>query len=93
MAKKKIYDDDDGRTIADMSGIERQPLIIPRFKKKQKPAGEEASSQRPEWENSEMNKEQKRAVIGGTLGAALLVLVIFAVIIAAVIFLIGRFGH
>ena len=93
MAKKKIYDDDDGRTIADMSGIARQPLIIPGFKKKQKPAGEEASSQRPEWENGEMNKEQKRAVIGGTLGAALLVLVIFAVIIAAVIFLIGRFGH
>ena len=26
---KKVYDDDDGRTIADMSGVSRKPLIVP----------------------------------------------------------------
>ena len=31
MAFKKEYDDDDGRVIADMSDVGRNPLIIPRF--------------------------------------------------------------
>ena len=32
--KKRFYEDDDGRTIADMSGIEPQPLLIPRIPKR-----------------------------------------------------------
>ena len=34
--EKKIYSDDDGRVIADMSGIERQPLVLPRLKSAEK---------------------------------------------------------
>ena len=30
MAKKRTYQDDDGRTIADMSGIEPSPMLFPR---------------------------------------------------------------
>ena len=91
---KKIYDDDDGRTIADMSGIQRQPLMIPRFKKKEKPASEsEAEREKPEWEKDELNRKQRGALIGGTLLATIVVLAIFAAVIALVIFLIGQAGH
>ena len=31
---ERIYEDDDGRTIADMSGIEPQPMLIPRIRKR-----------------------------------------------------------
>ena len=46
---KKQYDDDDGRTIADMSGLQRDNLLLPRL-----PSGRQrpkASDDRP-WENS-----------------------------------------
>ena len=29
-----IYEDDDGRTVADMSGLEPQPMLIPRTHKR-----------------------------------------------------------
>ena len=85
---KKIYDDDDGRTVADMSGVQRQPLIIPRFKKKEK--GEEESEKS---DLGSLSKGDRRAVIGGTLSAALLVMGIFAAVIALVILLIVLIGH
>lgn len=85
---KKTYDDDDGRTIADMSGVQRQPLIIPRFKKKEK--GEEESEKS---DLGSLSKGDRRAVIGGTLSAALLVMGIFAAVIALVILLIVLIGH
>ena len=28
--KKRVYEDDDGRTIADMSGVEGPSLLVPR---------------------------------------------------------------
>ena len=31
---KRIYEDDDGRTVADMSGLEPQPMLIPRIHKR-----------------------------------------------------------
>ena len=31
MARNSYYDDDDGRVIADMSDVERGPMLIPRF--------------------------------------------------------------
>ena len=31
---ERICEDDDGRTIADMSGIEPQPMLIPRIRKR-----------------------------------------------------------
>lgn len=85
---KKTYDDDDGRTVADMSGVQRQPLIIPRFKKKEK--GEEESEKS---DLGSLSKGDRRAVIGGTLSAALLVMGIFAAVIALVILLIVLIGH
>ena len=34
MKKDDFYEEDDGRTIADMSGIERQPTVLPHFHRK-----------------------------------------------------------
>ena len=80
MRKKKTYDDDDGRTIADMSSISRQPLILPRFKKSENNVDNEAqSSDDKPWENTSFSKKERRSYIFGALGAAVLVGSIFAI--------------
>ncbi len=77
--KKKQYDDDDGRTIADMSGVGPRNIFLPR---------------RPEWEESgEVPREEllqgkdRRAFIFGALGAALAIAAVFLAGLALVIFL------
>ncbi len=97
MAKNRQYDDDDGRTVADMSGIERQPLLIPRFSKKNKRADfSEApeTDEKPEWESSEiLNKKERGYFISGVLTATLGIASVFAVAIAIVILIISHMGH
>ena len=70
MKKPKTYDDDDGRTIADMSGVQRSSMFLPRSLKKHgtfaKPAQE--ASEEPQYTN-----EQRRFAVGGALTAALLI--------------------
>lgn len=91
MAKKQ-YDDDDGRVVADMSGIDRQPMIMPRFDRlHKKPETEEESSKEP-WTNSCLSNKEKRSFIAGALGATLLIASVFAVVGTLVIFLISRIG-
>lgn len=44
MAKKRTYEDDDGRTIADMSGLEPMPMLFPRIPKaKRSPRSQRAA--------------------------------------------------
>ena len=78
---KKVYDDDDGRTIADMSGIERQPLFLPRMPKRPPPAPPaqpepERGHDRP-WETSELSPEERRWYILGALKASMLIALAF----------------
>ena len=75
---RRTYDDDDGRTIADMSGIESQPLLVPRIRKRtdradfREPDAPEAND-RP-WDTSgELSREERNAAIGGALKAGLLI--------------------
>ena len=84
---KWVYDDDDGRTIADMSGVERRNLIIPRFPKREdtEPASEEPVRQDRPWEDKSLSKSETRSYIFGTLSAGLLVVLIFLVCGAAFI--------
>ena len=94
--KEKQYDDDDGRVIADMSDIERQPMFIPRFdhlhKKERRDMGrEEETESRPEYE-VQYTKEERRAMVGGTLAAALLIGGVFIAAIALLIFLLTTIG-
>ena len=93
---KKQYDDDDGRVIADMSDVGRQPLLIPRFdhlhKSERRDMGrEEETEKRPEYE-VQYTSEERRAMIGGTLAAALLIGGVFIVCIGLLIFLMSRIG-
>ncbi|MDE6260646.1 MAG: hypothetical protein K2M42_07265 [Oscillospiraceae bacterium] len=76
---KKVYGDDDGRTIADMSGIQRQPLFFPRLPKRDlpaPPAQPEPDRDRP-WETSELSPEERRWYILGALKASMLVALAF----------------
>ena len=75
---ERIYEDDDGRTVADMSGIEPQPMLIPRIRKRadradfREPDAPEAND-RP-WDTSgELSREERNAAIGGALKAGLLI--------------------
>ncbi|MBE6026845.1 MAG: hypothetical protein E7229_08050 [Clostridiales bacterium] len=94
--KKKQYDDDDGRVIADMNDIGRQPMIIPRFdhlhKSERRDMGQDTEQEtRPEYE-VQYSAEERRALIGGTVTAALLIGAVFIVAIGLLIFLITKIG-
>lgn len=77
--KKKIYDDDDGRTIADMSGVSGNNMFIPRRSQRegsqdvQETQTESSGKDRP-WESQDMlTKEERKWYILGALKAALLI--------------------
>ena len=84
--ERKQYPDDDGRTVADMSGIERQPLIIPRFKKRRSASTEEENQ--PEIQ---LTKQERASYAFGALSASLLIAAVFVVVFAVVIFLLVMF--
>jgi hypothetical protein len=85
MAKKDDFYDD-GRTVVDMSGVEHQPLFIPRLPKKKKDQPESDGWQAREESSSEkMSREDRKAYFFGAMGAALLVAGIF--ILAAFLFI------
>ena len=71
----KKYDDDDGRTIADMSGVERPPLLVPAPLKK-KFSGKSSP---------EMSKGEGRSYIFGALGAGLAIAAVFIAVFAVLI--------
>ena len=91
---KKQFDDDDGRVVADMSDIGRQPLIIPRFDRlgKSKPEQQEPSTEDKPWENNELSGREKRSFIAGALGATILIASVFAIAGAVVILIISKLG-
>jgi hypothetical protein len=80
--KKRVYDDDDGRTIADMSGVERQRILIPRLPKRD---GGQSEAEPPK--EQKISKGEERAYVFGALGAALLIGAVFAVAIFLFIFI------
>ena len=76
--KERIYEDDDGRTIADMSGIEPQPMLIPRIRRRRDRADfrepdAPAANDRPWDASGELSREERNAAIGGALKAGLLI--------------------
>ena len=65
MRKREPFEDD-GRTIADMSGIEPQPTIVPRRKPCKEP---ETNS----GEGLELTRKEKRWAVLGAMKAVLLI--------------------
>ena len=95
---ERIYEDDDGRTVADMSGLEPQPMLIPRIHKRRdradfrEPDAPEAND-RP-WDTSgELNREERNAAIGGALKATLLICGVYLLGLLALLALLFTLWH
>ena len=75
MRKKKIYDDDDGRTIADMNGVGAPSAIFGGYVKKDVNRDENGSdgNKMPEVQPFDMTRKERKMYIFGALGAALLI--------------------
>ena len=94
----KKYDDDDGRTVADMSGIEQQPMLMPsassirRVKegRADPDAPQGADDKHYELRPEQLDREGRRAMIGGALSAMLLVGGVMFAAFAALILIIGH---
>lgn len=75
--KKKTYDDDDGRVVADMSGVTRpNPFgIQPRYMDESKPNipdEPQKNDDRP-WEDNSMQPNEQLAFLGGAMKASVLI--------------------
>ena len=89
MKKRRIYDDDDGRTIADMSGVTRPSAFVPHREKPQKQENRE-SSQAGSFlfeENAQepFTREERRMYVFAALRASLLIAAAFIVGLGAAI--------
>ena len=76
--RKNSYDDDDGRVVADMSGVERQPMVLPRFRRRK---------DEPEPEGEQMSREDRMVILKSAIGASLLIGGIFIAAGALVIWI------
>lgn len=98
----KKYEDDDGRQIADMSGVARPnlwsfrfPSSAPWYRKDGKPAAkdpdlaEDAPSEQP-YPGSTLTPTERRSYIFAAVGAGLGIAAIFGVVFAIVILMIGH---
>jgi hypothetical protein len=86
MARQKKYDDDDGRSIADMSGVEGPSLFLPRARKKP-PEEPPQRSDRP-WESQEgLTGQERRWYVLGALKASLAIALAFILGLGVVILL------
>ncbi len=77
MAKRnKVYDDDDGRTIADMSDVAGPSMFLPRRSgRHQKPqVQDQPSAPESDWE-----PKDRRMYVLGALRAALFIALVYAV--------------
>ena len=88
--KNRTYDDDDGRVIADMSDLQRQPMVLPRLPKRKKDSGGPDASAQPELE---LTKEERRSYMRGAIGATLLIAGIFIAAAVVVITLLLLLWH
>ena len=93
--KERIYEDDDGRTIADMSGVTRRNLFSLRIPSQERKERESAPVPQPNpdrpWENKNaMSREDRRSYILGALGASLLIGMTYAVVLGLAILLISK---
>ena len=85
---------DDGRTIADMSGVERRPFLIPaplkaelRRRRAASENREDGEAPKPPRQQSELDPADRRAAIGGALTATLAIALVFLICGALLIWL------
>ena len=85
--KSRIYDDDDGRTIADMSGVGHQPVFLPRRPQRRTPDRTEDDRAVPPREEDLLTPQERRWYVLGALKAALLIGLVFIVGLGLVVLL------
>ena len=96
MSKREPFEDD-GRTIADMSGVERQPLLLPNIglikKAREERKAARANEVKTERFESSEDKETRKAYVSGAIGATLLIGAIylgaFALLIVIILLVAG----
>ena len=95
MTKRQEFEDD-GMTVADMSDVRPQPLLIPDLgyvlgRKGGKTGNnpETPANQGP----IQMDRSERRAFIGGTIAAYFVAFAIFALVFVIAILLLIKFGH
>ena len=77
MKRDRLPDDDDGRTVADMSGVgDRPSLFIPRGNGRRRSLSDDPSES-PGENAPRLTREEKRTVIGAALRAGLLIALVF----------------
>ena len=82
MKKYNEYDDDDGRTIADMSDVTRPAAFTPRRKEPRRPKNHNPSQQGSflfEKQEEPFTREERRMYVLGALKASLLIAAAFIV--------------
>lgn len=94
---KKTYDDDDGRTISDMSNVDMESVFSGmflgmRYTQHRKKARQEREMQRSSAPVS-IDRSERRSAIFGSLSAVLLIGLILMAGIALIILLILWIGH
>lgn len=92
MASRREWDDDDGRIVADMSGIERPRFLMPRIATKRsvsgdRRTGEQAVEERSSVYEAEFTPRERRMYMLGALKAALLIALVFIAGLGAAVWL------
>lgn len=73
MARRdRVYDDDDGRTIADMSDVYSSPVLIPRRKRNR-------HTEPPKPSEGDWDPQDRKVYIFAALRAALMIALVYAV--------------
>ena len=73
MARRdRVYDDDDGRTIADMSDVHSSPVLIPRGKRNR-------HTEPPKPAEEDWDPRDRKVYIFAALRAALMIAMVYAV--------------
>ncbi len=80
--RNKVYDDDDGRTIADMSDVTGPSMFLPQKSGRKKPPMEQNE---PSGSEQEWDPRDRRIYVFGALRAALLIALVYAVGFALII--------
>lgn len=85
MKKRKVYEDDDGRTIADMSDISRPSTFVPH---REKPQSQEKEDSFPFEKHEEpFTREERRMYVLAALKASLLIAAAFIAGLGVVVLL------
>ena len=81
MKRKPLeYEDDDGRTVADMSEVHRRNLFVPRRNPHQESTKREIeNNESTANQNPPLNRKETRSFIFGALSAGLLIALVFIV--------------